>query len=77
MGKKKEVTGVEKAITSAGSQANLAAALGVKQQAVSAWLKKGFVPPKRAAEIEHQFGVPRATLVSQKLRDAVDAGSGL
>lgn len=35
-----------------GSQANLARALGVDRAAVSHWVKRGWLPPKRAVMIE-------------------------
>lgn len=77
MDKAIELNGVNKAISAAGSQLKLAAALGVTQQAVSEWLRQGYVPPDRATEIEMQFGVPRTTLLSPKLRAMFDTGSGL
>lgn len=61
---------VEQAVFAAGSQKAMATALGVTQQAVSAWLAQGFVPASRAKEIEVLYGVPRAELISPKLRDA-------
>jgi DNA-binding transcriptional regulator YdaS (Cro superfamily) len=70
-------SGIAKAIESAGGQTALAALLGVRQQAVSTWLTQGYVPPTRATEIEMQLGVPRATLISPKLRNLADTGSGL
>lgn len=62
--------GVQRAIKAAGSQKSMAMALGVTQQAVSAWREQGFVPASRAKEIEVLYGVPRAELISPKLRDA-------
>lgn len=70
-------SGITQAITTAGSQLKLAGALGVTQQAVSEWVRQGYVPPNRATEIEMQFGVPRTTLLSPKLRAMFDTGSGL
>lgn len=70
--KKKEPTGIEKAITAAGSQAVLSRELGVTQQTVSLWLKQGWVPSKRAQEIEMIHGVPRRTLVDPKLLERLD-----
>lgn len=71
------VTGIARAITAATSQAALASALGVTQQAVSRWLKRGWVPRDRAREIENTYGVPRATLVDPKLLDAVSSDIAL
>lgn len=70
-------TGIERAVAAAGTQMKLAADLGVKQQAVSLWLKQGFVPPGRATEIEMQFGIPRIDLLSPKLRAMVASGEVL
>ena len=64
-------TGIEDAVRAAGSQGRLARALGVSQQAVSSWLRRGFVPARRVVEIESQFGVPRSDLLSPRLRDLV------
>jgi hypothetical protein len=63
-------TGIEDAIALAGTQDLLSEALGVSQQAVSGWLKQGWTPLDRAIEIEAQFGVPRARLVSPRIRSA-------
>lgn len=64
--------GIEQAIRAAGSQVLLAKALGVTQQAISAWLRRGWVPLRRAQEIEALYGVPRASLISPRVRDLVD-----
>lgn len=63
---------VAEAIRSAGTQEKLSEALGVTQQAVSLWLKRGFVPLRRAQEIEALFGVPRARLINPRIVDLVD-----
>lgn len=70
-------TGIADAITAAGSQALLGAALGVSQQAVAGWLKQGWVPTGRVVEIENQYGVPRVRLVDPKLLDAVSSENAL
>jgi DNA-binding transcriptional regulator YdaS (Cro superfamily) len=44
--------GIEKAIALLGSQERLADKCGVKQQAVSLWLKQGYVPVKKALLVE-------------------------
>jgi DNA-binding transcriptional regulator YdaS (Cro superfamily) len=72
-----QASGISKAIEAAGSQHALAGELGVTQQAISRWLLRGWVPRRRAMEIENQYGVPRATLVDPKLLDAVSSENGL
>lgn len=70
-------TGIEKAVDAAGGQVKMAAALGVTQQAVSFWVRRGYVAPLRAIEIEMQWGVPRIELISQKIRSTFDTGPAL
>lgn len=65
-------TGIADALKQAGNQVALAERLGVSQQAVSIWLRRGWVPVRRALEIEAQFGIPRARLISPRLADLVD-----
>lgn len=72
-----ELNGILRAVKEAGSQTQLARALGVTQQAISIWLHQGYAPPDRAREIEMLYGVPRASLVSPKLLSMIDAGGGL
>lgn len=69
-------TGIARAISAATSQKALGEALGVTQQVVSSWLAQGFVPAGRAAEIEHQFGVPRGELISPKIKNLIGANGG-
>jgi DNA-binding transcriptional regulator YdaS (Cro superfamily) len=64
--------GVFAAIQAAGGQAKLADALGVSQQLISKWLRRGWVPLHRAQEIETQFGVARARLLNPRVLDLVD-----
>jgi hypothetical protein len=66
------MNGVQKAIKEAGGQVSLAHQLGVSQQAISIWKRQGFVPISRIVEIEAQYGVPRAELVSQEIVNIVD-----
>lgn len=63
---------VADAIGAAGTQEKLSEALGVSQQAVSMWLKRGYVPLRRAQEIEALFGVPRGRLINPRIADLVD-----
>ena len=69
-------SGISDALAQAGSQAQLAERLGVTQQAVSIWLRRGWVPVRRALEIEAQFGIPRSRLISPRLLDLVDVPGG-
>jgi len=64
-----EATGIEEAVRKAGSQTNLAKILGVSQQFVSACVRKGYVPPHRALEIETQLGVSRSRLVNRRIAE--------
>jgi DNA-binding transcriptional regulator YdaS (Cro superfamily) len=61
-----QTTGVQDAILAAGGQKQLALHLGVTQQLVSQWLKRGYVSINRVTEIESHFGIPRARLVNPK-----------
>lgn len=65
--------GIDAAIKAVGSQVAVARALGVTEQAVSIWVKRGWVPARRAVELEQLTGVARADLVSQRLRELVGA----
>lgn len=64
--------GIAQAIRAAGSQQKLASRLGVSQQAISAWLDRGWVPLRRAQEIEASLGIPRVTLINPRIADLVD-----
>ena len=64
--------GIFKAVKTAGSQTALAEAMGVSQQAISKWIRFGWVPVDRAVEIEGLYGSPRRELVSPKLRDLLE-----
>ena len=63
--------GIDKAILAAGGQVKLAEHLGVTQQNVSSWRRKGFVPLHWVVPVEQLTGVPRAELISPKLVDLV------
>lgn len=68
--------GIFKAVKEAGSQTALAEAMGVSQQAISKWVRLGWVPTERAIEIEAMYGVPRRELVAPKLRDLLEPPFG-
>lgn len=63
--------GIHAAVTAAGSQQKLAELLGVTQQVISTWCRRGYVPVRRAQEIEATLGVPRSSLISPRLADLV------
>ena len=65
-------TGIKDAIDVAGGQVKLAEALGVTQQNVSLWLKRGYVPARHIVSIEAQFGVPRTKLIDPRIANLVD-----
>ena len=56
-----------------GGQSELARRVGVTQQAVNKWLRRGWVPALRAVEVEQATGVPRQRLVNPRLRELVGA----
>lgn len=58
-----ELSGVEKAITAAGSQVKLAALLGVKQPVIAHWKRKGWMPTPRAHQCATLFGIDVAELL--------------
>ena len=66
------MSGIAQVIAKAGSQEALAQQLGVSQQAVQKWAKRGYVPPGRVVEIEAQYGVPRRDLIDRRLADLVE-----
>jgi DNA-binding transcriptional regulator YdaS (Cro superfamily) len=66
-------SGISAAVSKAGNQVALASKLGVTQQAVSCWLRRGWVPLGRAAEIEHVTGISRETLVNPRVAELVGA----
>ena len=76
MAKRKELSGIERAVGEAGSQASLAKRLGVSRQAVRRWVIDGHVPLGRSVEIETEFGIPRRELLERKLADLMDKGLG-
>lgn len=58
---------IERAIERARTRANFAAILGVMPQAVCQWLRRGWVPPKRAVAIETIFGIDRRRTINPDL----------
>lgn len=71
-------TGIQAAIRQAGGQSNLAEALGMSQQAVSLWLRRGYVPPRHIVQIETLYGVPRSRLINPRIAEILAApGDGL
>jgi len=67
------MTGIETAIAQAGSRQTFANRLDpqVTVQAVCQWVRRGWVPPQRALELERLYGVDRANLVKPDLVDLV------
>lgn len=70
-----KTTGIADAVAAVGSQLQLATRLGVTQQAVSNWVTQGWVPHKRAVEIECLTGVPRTRLVDPKILELAAPGA--
>lgn len=77
MGKKKGPNSVMSAAQAAGSQAALARALDVTEQAICKWVKQGWVPLRRAQQIEELTGVPRGELINPRLLALVSASPSL
>lgn len=59
-------SGVVDAILAAGGQSALARQVGVSHQAVSRWVKCGWVPLAHILLVERLSGVPRARLLHPK-----------
>lgn len=68
---------VADAANKAGGIPALARALGVTTQAVREWVRTGWMPPARAKETEMLCGIPRAELVSAKVRNNLGMGGEL
>lgn len=60
------LSGIADAVVAAGTQATLAADIGVTQQVVSRWLRRGWVPLRRASQIEQRYNIPRGRLVNPR-----------
>ena len=69
-----DLSGIDQAIRAIGSQAKLAEALGCTQQNISAWLRRGYVPPGQAIAIEQATGVSRALLLDPRIVAILTAG---
>jgi hypothetical protein len=72
------VTGIDTAITKAGGRRAFAKSLQppVSLQAVFQWVRRGWVPPARALEIERLYGVDRALLVKPNIVTLVRSQTG-
>lgn len=68
------MSGIQSAIAQAGSRQTFANRLDpqVTVQAVCQWVRRGWVPPQRALEIERLYGVDRALLVKPALASLLD-----
>ena len=72
-------TGIQKAVEAVGGQRALAEKLKStiegydypSQQAISLWVRRGFVPNGRVAEIAKATGVAPAELMAPELREAL------
>lgn len=60
-------TGIKKAIDMTGSQAKLAALLGVSSVLVHRWVHRGFVSQPAAVRLEEELGIPRRETLDPRL----------
>lgn len=69
------MTGIQDALEKADSRRDFALSLcpPVTVQAICQWVKRGWVPPHRALEIEAKYGVDRALLVKPTLAPLLDS----
>ena len=58
---------LERAAHAAGSWFKLAHKLGVSHQMIYIWRKRGYVPPKRALQIELYYGIAAKDLIDPEL----------
>lgn len=63
------IKGVQKACDKMGGQNRLADALGVTPQAVSLWVKHGYVPWERVHDVAMLTGVARIELCDPRLAE--------
>lgn len=54
------------AISAAGSQANLAKAIGVTQQAVHGWVKRGYAPLDRCVSISKLYNIEVGSVMGDR-----------
>jgi len=66
------MNGIAQAVEKAGSKRKLAEVLQVSTQAVHEWVKRGYVPPVRARQLEVMFEIPRVSLVKAELAELID-----
>ena len=66
------VPALDQAAAAAGSWYALAKRLGVKHQVVYRWRAQGFVPAKRALQLEVMYGIPARELVNPALAEFAD-----
>ena len=57
------------ASTITGPQTALGVVLGISQQVVSAWVKRGYVSFERAKQIEATLGVPAKDLINPEIAE--------
>lgn len=67
MQQSKTTNGVQRAIAAVGGQVKVGEKLGVTQQAVSSWVRRGFVPLMRADELAQISGVPARELMNPRV----------
>ena len=71
------MTGVEAAISKAGTRRDFALSLDppISVQAVCQWVRRGWVPPARALEIEDLYAIPRVEMMKPELRAIIQAAA--
>lgn len=56
------MSAIHEAVQAAGSQAELARRLGVRQQSVQEWVRRERIPAERVLSVESATGIPRHRL---------------
>jgi transcriptional regulator with XRE-family HTH domain len=56
-----------------GPQTALAEMMGVTQQTVSEWVKRGWMPPAHALKAQRLMGIPAVDLVKPIFKEVVEA----
>lgn len=69
---KKTENSVKDAVAMLGGQQSAAEQMGVSQQFISHCVRRGWVPLRRAVEMEQLTGVPRVKLINPRIADLVD-----